>query len=76
MRSSRVLDDIEQLLTYIEVAEMTRLTVGTLRYLRHEGRGPRSFKLGRQVRYSRQDVLDWIAAQRDAEEHRFVGGKA
>ncbi|WP_268895699.1 helix-turn-helix transcriptional regulator [Nocardia sp. CY41] len=53
-----------RLLTYDEVAEMTRLPVGTLRYMRHNGYGPKSFKLGRQVRFDYEDVLDWIEEQR------------
>jgi excisionase family DNA binding protein len=50
-----------ELLTVAEVAEMTRLSVGTLRYWRHAGTGgPASFKLGRRVMYRRADVEKWL----------------
>jgi len=32
-----------------------------LRYWRHVGKGPRSFKIGRRVLYARADVLAYIA---------------
>ncbi len=51
-----------ELLTVAEVAEMTRLSVGTLRYRRSVGAGgPASFKLGRRVMYRRADVETWLA---------------
>jgi predicted DNA-binding transcriptional regulator AlpA len=50
-----------EILTTAEVAEMTRLSVATLRYWRHAGTGgPASFKLGRRVMYRRADVEKWL----------------
>lgn len=41
----------------------------TLRYWRHRGTGPKSFKLGpKKVVYSEDDLNAWIDAQRDAAE--------
>jgi predicted DNA-binding transcriptional regulator AlpA len=37
--------------------------VATLRYWRHLGTGPRSFRLGRRVLYRRDDLHAWIDAQ-------------
>ena len=37
--------------------------VATLRYWRHLGNGPRSFRVGRGVRYWRHDVTDWLHQQ-------------
>jgi predicted DNA-binding transcriptional regulator AlpA len=37
--------------------------VATLRYWRHLGTGPRSFRLGRRVVYRLADVGAWIEAQ-------------
>lgn len=51
-------------LTEADVIAMTGLARGTLAYWRHAGIGPRSYKLGRRVRYDEQDVLDWIAQQK------------
>lgn len=55
---------MEKVLTLNEVAEMIRVPAGTLRYWRHRGTGPMSFKMGpRRVMYRECDVLDWIGAQ-------------
>jgi excisionase family DNA binding protein len=53
------------LLTIVEAAEVLRTPVGTLRYWRHCNTGPRSFRLGRRVLYRRDDLIAWIAAQRE-----------
>ena len=45
---------------------MLRTPVATLRYWRHLGTGPRSFRLGRRVLYRRDDLRTWIDAQREA----------
>ena len=49
--------------TLAEVAERTRKSPSTLRYWRHRGVGPRSFKLGRSVMYREADVNAWLDAQ-------------
>ena len=53
-----------ELLTITEAAEQLRAPVATLRYWRHLGTGPPSFRLGRRVLYRRDDLHDWIAQQR------------
>ncbi|CAM3139439.1 helix-turn-helix transcriptional regulator [Mycobacterium simiae] len=58
---SHVVEKDHELLTMAEVAAMTRLSVGTLRYWRHIGSGgPPSVKLGRRVLYRRADVETWL----------------
>jgi excisionase family DNA binding protein len=55
-----------ELLTVAEVAEMTHLSEGTLRYWRHAGSvGPQSVKLGRRVMYRRVDVEKWLQEAAD-----------
>ena len=54
----------DQLLTITETAELLRAPVATLRWWRHTGQGPRSFKIGRRVTYRRGDLENWIEAQR------------
>jgi excisionase family DNA binding protein len=54
-----------ELLTITEAAELLRSPVATLRYWRHLGTGPRSFRLGRRVLYRRADLRTWIDAQAD-----------
>jgi predicted DNA-binding transcriptional regulator AlpA len=52
------------LLNSAEVAQMIRVPQATLRYWRHVGIGPRSFKMGpRRVLYRADDVEAWVAAQ-------------
>lgn len=51
---------MEKLLLIEEVAEMTRLSENTLRFMKHQGRGPRCAKLGRRIVYRESDVQAWI----------------
>jgi len=53
----------DELLTLQEVADVVRVPVATLRYWRHLGTGPRSFRIGRSVRYWRTEVLLWLDNQ-------------
>ena len=57
-------EPIAELLTIAEAAELLRAPVATLRYWRHLGTGPCSFRLGRRVLYRRDDLLGWIDTQR------------
>jgi predicted DNA-binding transcriptional regulator AlpA len=49
-----------ELLTTAEVALMTRASESTVRYWRHLGTGPSSFRLGRRVVYRRHEVEQWL----------------
>jgi excisionase family DNA binding protein len=60
----RIADDPPELLTITEASEVLRTPVATLRYWRHLGIGPRSFRLGRRVLYRRDDVHSWIDEKR------------
>ena len=57
-------EPMSELLTIAEAAQLLRAPVATLRYWRHLGTGPRSFRLGRRVLYRRDDLHTWIDAQR------------
>jgi excisionase family DNA binding protein len=56
-----------ELLTIGEAAQLLRTPVATLRYWRHLGTGPHSFRLGRRVLYRRDDLRAWIDARHDAD---------
>ena len=58
-------DDHTDLLTIAEAAARLRAPIATLRYWRHLGTGPRSFRVGRRVLYSRDDLDAWIDARRE-----------
>ena len=56
--------DVGRLLTSAEVAELIRVPNATIRYWRHVGIGPKSFKMGpKRVLYREDDVLAWVADQ-------------
>ncbi len=57
-------DPHPELLTIREAAALLRATIATLRYWRHLGTGPRSFRLGRRVLYRRDDLRARIDARR------------
>jgi excisionase family DNA binding protein len=48
-----------ELLTTEEVAALLKVAPATLVDWRHDQRGPRYYKMGREVRYKIEDVLDW-----------------
>ena len=60
------------LFTIIEAADRLRTPVATLRYWRHLGTGPRSFRLGRRVLYRANDLHEWITAQHDNDGHNLA----
>jgi len=45
------------------VATLVRVPEATLRYWRHLGTGPHSFRIGRGVRYWRSEVSAWLHGQ-------------
>lgn len=54
------------LLTVAEVATMLGVSEGTVRWWRHNGEGPVSFKIGRHLRFDRAEVYRWLDEQRAA----------
>ncbi len=56
-------DDLDELLTLREVAELLRVPEATVRWWRTQHIGPNSFKIGRHVRYLRTEVLRWLRDQ-------------
>lgn len=59
----------EALLTIDDVATLLNMPVASLRYWRVLGAGPRGFIIGRRLRYRLDDVLAWIDACRDGNDH-------
>jgi predicted DNA-binding transcriptional regulator AlpA len=62
-----------RILTLQEVADMTRLPVATLRWMRHRGDGPPMFRLGRRLMATEEDVEAWVRQQRAADDARRRG---
>lgn len=53
-----------------EISEATGLPVATLRWYRHRGVGPRTWRLGRRVVAYADDVAAWIEEQANAQTGR------
>ena len=55
----------QRLMTLDEVAERLRRSPAQLRWMRHNGSGPRSAKIAGRIMYRELEVEDWIDAQFD-----------
>lgn len=64
MKTNAHADD--ELLTLAEAAAIVRVPEATLRYWRHLGEGPHSFRIGRCVRYWRSEVISWLEAESES----------
>jgi predicted DNA-binding transcriptional regulator AlpA len=58
----------EKLLRLNEIAARTGISIETLRWYRKQGKGPRTWRLGRRVVAYERDVEAWIDTQAAAEE--------
>jgi excisionase family DNA binding protein len=56
---------MEPLMTIQEVAAHLRVPVGTVRWLRQEGRFVPAVKVGRRLGWERADVKIWISSNRE-----------
>ena len=63
-------DVIEQILSTSELAARLRVSVQTLYDLRTQGRGPRGFRVGRELRFRLSEVDSWLARMEEADEER------
>ena len=52
-----------QILLVPDVAQRLRIEESTLRWWRHVGKGPRSFKIGRRIAYYLSDIEAYEARQ-------------
>ena len=57
----------DRLLDLSEIANRTLMPPATVRYKRHRGELPFTFKLGRKVVAYESELEAWIAAQRNAQ---------
>lgn len=53
-------------MTTTEVAQELRTPVETVRWWRHVGKGPKSFKVGRRVLYAVVDFEAWLSEAQDS----------
>lgn len=64
--------DLPEVLTPAEAAQYLRMTTAALAQDRYLGRGIPFVKYGKRVRYLRQDVLDYLTANRQSTDPRRV----
>ncbi len=60
----------QKLLTLDEVATLLRRSPAQVRWMRHNGTGPRSAKVAGRVMFIEEDLNDWIEAQFSADAER------
>jgi excisionase family DNA binding protein len=60
-----VIEPTERLLTIDEVAAFLDVPVATVRTWRANKTGPRGFRIGRHVRYRREDIDEWLELRSD-----------
>lgn len=56
------------LMTTEEVADRCRTSPRTVRWWRHNSRGPKGFRVGKRVLYLASDVEAWLTELRDLDE--------
>lgn len=59
----------QKYMTTNEVADLLRTSPETIRFWRHTGKGPKSFKVGRRVLYAVEDVEAYVGAAREVGHH-------
>jgi excisionase family DNA binding protein len=52
------------MMTTAEVAEYLAIPTATIARWRYVGKGPPAAKIGKHLRFDRQDLLEWIAEQK------------
>jgi excisionase family DNA binding protein len=64
----------EAVLSLSELAARLRVSVQTIYDLRSQGRGPRGFRVGRELRFRASEIDAWLARmeQADAARHPQV----
>ena len=58
---------LDRLLTVEELADYLGVPIATLYQWRHRGEGPPGFRVGRYIRYRRNDVEQWIRDRLEAD---------
>ena len=65
---------VEPALTLSQLAAHLSVSVQTLYDLRSKGRGPRGFRIGRELRFRRSEVEAWLARLEAADGARHPSG--
>ena len=68
-------DAIEPVLSLTELAAHLTVSAQTLYDLRSKGRGPRGFRVGRELRFRRSEVDAWLARMETSDAQRHDPGR-
>jgi excisionase family DNA binding protein len=66
--------EFESILTLSELAARLGVTAQTIYDLRSQGRGPRGFRLGRQLKFRASEVDAWLRRLEEADMRPAGGG--
>lgn len=68
---TRAVPGLEPVLTTSELAAHLGVPVQTIHDLRHSGRGPTGFRVGREMRYRLSEVHAWLARLEKTDSGQF-----
>jgi predicted DNA-binding transcriptional regulator AlpA len=67
---------IEQVVSLTELCEHLHVSVQTIYDLRSQGRGPRGFRVGRELRFRASEIEVWLdRMEADDDQRHPVGGR-
>lgn len=69
-------ETFEPLLSTTELAERLQVSVQTLYDLRSHGRGPRGFRVGRELRFRASEIRAWLARMEADDASRHPGSQS
>ena len=67
-------DTLDAVLSLSELAARLRVSVQTIYDLRSQGRGPRGFRVGRELRFRVSEIDAWLARMEEADAARHPEG--
>jgi excisionase family DNA binding protein len=74
--STQHTDPFEQVVSITDLAGRLHVSVQTIYDLRSRGRGPRGFRVGREIRFRISEVEAWLARMEDDDERRHPAREA
>ena len=67
-------ETLDTVLSLSELAARLRVSVQTIYDLRSQGRGPRGFRVGRELRFRASEIDAWLARMEEADAARHPQG--
>ena len=65
---------IEQVVSLTELCDSLHVSAQTIYDLRSQGRGPRGFRVGRELRFRVSEIEAWLARMESEDAHRHPVG--